>query len=209
VKTAPAEANRPTAFFAGALVDAKGVGDCLQAVSILRRQDVRLSFEFAGAGDVDLRRSRAAELDLLDQVQFLGPIANAEVRLRMAKSDIVVIPSRHDYPEGLPNTIYEALASRTPAIISDHPAFANRLRHKETCMIFRASDPASLADEIAIVLRETSLFKHLSERSAAAHRSLYVGMEWTALVSTFLQDPANSAGWVEENSLARLVTPPC
>ena len=39
----------------------------------------------------------------------------------MSAHDIVIVPSRHDYPEGLPMTIYEALAMRTPLVVSDHP----------------------------------------------------------------------------------------
>ena len=47
-------------------------------------------------------------------------------------------------------------------------------------------------------------FARLSEQSQIAHNSLYLGIEWTELVSTFLDDPLNRKGWVERNSLARL-----
>ena len=140
--------NRPSAFFAGALTDAKGIGDCLQATSLLQKRGIHLTFAFAGPGDVEMWRARAVELGVGDQVQFLGLIPNTSVRQRMIENDIVIVPSRHDYAEGLPNAIYEALASRTPLIISDHPAFANRLQSGENCLIFRAADASSLADRI-------------------------------------------------------------
>jgi len=203
-KTAPTDANRPTAFFAGALTDAKGVGDCLQAASLLQKQSINLCFEFAGPGDAEMWRARARELGVADRVQFLGLIPNTNVRQRMIESDIIVVPSRHQCAEGLPNTIYEALASRTPLVISDHPAFANRLQSGENCLIFRAADASSLADRITTLLTDAALFARLSARSAAALKSLYVGMHWTDLVSTFLDDPQNRTGWVEANSLARL-----
>ena len=203
-KAAPKDPRRPSAFFAGALTEAKGAGDCLQAVSLLKIQGINLNFAFAGSGDLEMWRARAAELGLGNQVQFLGLIPNAEVRQRMMESDIVVVPSRHDYAEGLPNTIYEALAARTPIVVSDHPAFANRLRSGENCLIFRAADVSSLADRITTLLTDTALFARLSEQSVAAHNSLYVGMDWTDLVSTFLDDTRNRTGWVEANSLARL-----
>jgi glycosyltransferase involved in cell wall biosynthesis len=44
----------------------------------------------------------------------LGVIAAEPVLDEMRNSDAVVVPSRHDYSEGLPNTIFEALASRSP-----------------------------------------------------------------------------------------------
>lgn len=203
-KTALTDANRPTAFFAGALTDAKGVGDCLQAVSLLQNRGINLRCEFAGPGDVEMWRARARELGVADRVQFLGLIPNTNVRQRMIAADIIIVPSRHKGAEGLPNTIYEALASRTPLVISDHPAFANRLRSGENCLIFRAADASSLADRITTLLTDVALFARLSARSAAVLKSLYVGMNWTDLVSTFLDDPQNRTGWVDANSLARL-----
>lgn len=203
-KTAPRDANCPSAFFAGALTDAKGIGDCLQATSLLQKRGIHLTFAFAGPGDVEMWRARAVELGVGDQVQFLGLIPNTSVRQRMIENDIVIVPSRHDYAEGLPNAIYEALASRTPLIISDHPAFANRLQSGENCLIFRAADASSLADRITTLLTYAALFARLSAQSAAAHDLLYVGMDWTNLVSVFLDDPQNRTGWVEVNSLARL-----
>ena len=203
-KTAPADANRPTAFFAGPLTDDKGVGDCLQAASVLQKRSISLYFEFAGPGDLAMWRARARELGVADRVQFLGPIPNTIVRQRMIENDIIVVPSRHQCAEGLPNTIYEALASRTPLVISDHPAFANRLKSGEDCLIFRAARAFSLADRITTLLTDVALFARLSARSAAALKSLYFGMNWTDLVSAFLDDPRNRTGWVEANSLARL-----
>jgi glycosyltransferase involved in cell wall biosynthesis len=203
-KTAPTCVDRPSAFFAGALSEAKGVGDCLQALVLLKNRGIHLNFEFAGLGDIEMWRTRAMQFEVGDQVRFLGLIPNTNVRKRMIKNDIIVVPSRHDYAEGLPNTIYEALASRTPLVISDHPAFVNRLQSGENCLVFRAADPESLADRITTLLRDANVFARLSARSTAALNSLFVGMNWTDLVSTFLADPRNLTGWVQANSLARL-----
>jgi glycosyltransferase involved in cell wall biosynthesis len=203
-KAAPLNAHRPIAFFAGVLTDAKGVGDCLEAVALLQKRGIYLTFEFAGPGDVEWWRARAVGLGVGDRVKFPGIIPNTSVRQRMIESDIVVVPSRHDYPEGLPNTIYEALASRTPLIISDHPSFATRLKSGEDCLIFRAADPSSLAEQVTALLTDIELFRRVSTRAAEAHDSLYIGIDWTRLVSLFLSDPHNRTGWVEANSLARM-----
>lgn len=203
-KIAPADMRRPSAFFAGALSEAKGVGDCLQALVLLKSRGVHLSFQFAGPGDCEMWRSRALHLGVNDRVQFLGLIPNTDVRTRMIESDVIVVPSRHDYAEGLPNAIYEALASRTPLIISDHPAFAGRLQSGENCITFRAANAESLADGLVTLLRDETLFARLSARSDVALDSLFFGMNWTDLVSTFLADPQNTTGWVEANSLAQL-----
>jgi glycosyltransferase involved in cell wall biosynthesis len=117
----------------------------------------------------------ALRLGVGDRVQLLGVIPNTNVRQRMIEKDIIVVPSHYDYAEGLPNAIFEALASRTPLLISDHPAFANRLQSGENCLIFRAADASSLADRVATLLTDAGLFARLSARSAAAldsYRSL-------------------------------------
>lgn len=123
----------------------------------------------------------------------------------MRESDIVVVPSRHDYPEGLPNTLCEGLASRTPVVISDHPAFASRLTDRRDCLIFAAGNAAALAGRIAELADDQALYAALSLNAPKAYASLYFGIEWTRLVGTFIADPANATGWVEQNSLRRLL----
>ncbi|MEX5730254.1 glycosyltransferase involved in cell wall biosynthesis [Rhodovulum iodosum] len=192
------------AFFAGAISDAKGVGDCLEAVALLKARGLWLGFDLAGGRDLAPWQARAARLGIDDRVRFLGMLPHAEVRARMRAADLVVVPSRHDYAEGLPNTIYEALASRSPLVISDHPAFAGRLRDGADCLVFRAASPDALADRVAHLMQSPDLYRALSEQSAAAHERLYIGLEWLDLVSTFLRDPGNETGWVARNALARL-----
>jgi glycosyltransferase involved in cell wall biosynthesis len=202
-KTKVKDSGRPTVFFAGALTASKGVGDCLNAVGILQRQGLNLRFVFAGDGDTKLWRAVALQLGIEENVQFLGIISNSEVRRQMRDSDIVVVSSRHNYPEGLPNVIYEALASRTPLVVSDHPAFVGRLRSNRDCVVFPAGNSAGLAKCISELISNKELFSLVSANSLSAHENLYLGMEWTQLVSTFIADPNNNTHWVESNSLQR------
>lgn len=194
----------PTAFFAGMISEAKGVDDCLEAMALLRSRGVRLSMSFAGSGDLDAWQARAAQLGVADAARFLGSIPNTAVREAMRAHDIVVVPSRHNYAEGLPNTIYEGLAARSALMISDHPAFRGRLAPDENCLVFRAADPRALADTVARLLETSGLYARLSENAAQAVESLYVGMEWQALVNAFIADPKDETGWVARNSLAAL-----
>lgn len=201
-KSAVANAQRPTAFFAGMLSEDKGVGDCLKAVAILREQGIIMSISFAGPGDVSLWQARAESLGIGDQVDFLGLISNADVRVEMHRHDFVIVPSRHSYAEGLPNTIYEGLASRSPLIISDHPAFAGRLEDNEECLVFQAANPSALAKCLKRAVQNTELYHNLSKTSANAHDKLYVGIEWSELVTNFINDPLDKTGWTSLHSMA-------
>ncbi|MEM6974629.1 MAG: glycosyltransferase family 4 protein [Pseudomonadota bacterium] len=202
-KTAMADAKRPRLFFAGNLTPSKGLGDVIEALALLRRDGIGATFSVAGAGNLAPWRDRAADLGVEDAVDLLGTLPLTTVREQMASHDIVLVPSRHDYAEGLPNTIYEALASRSALIISDHPAFAGRLRDGQDCLVFRAADPTSLASTVRRIVEEPSLYGALSAQAPGALRSLTVGMSWIDLITHFLDDPDDRTNWVLANSLAQ------
>lgn len=203
-KTAVADPARPTAFFAGKLARDKGVGDCLQAVRILRDRGIELSMDIAGHGDLPFWTGEAEKLSLQQAVRFLGRIPNEDVSQRMQGADILLVPSRHSYAEGMPNTIYEALAAATPLIISDHPAFKSRLRPEQDCLVFPAADPVALADSMQRLCRDPDLYARLSAHAGDALARLYIGVEWTELIGRFIADPSNATGWVRERSFRHL-----
>jgi len=181
-------------FYAGVLSEEKGVGDVLRALRVAADQGHHVSAALAGPGDRESWRAEAARLGIADQISFLGLIPNSTVRARMQSSDMVIVPSRHNYPEGLPNTIYEALASRSPLILSDHPAFAGRLIPGEQCLSYPAEDSVALAGCIGQLCTDPTLYGRLSQNASQSLDGLYVGLEWTKLIETFLQDPGSSTG---------------
>ncbi len=75
---------------------------------------------------------KARDAGVADCVHFEGLQPNSRVIEAMRSSDLVVVPSHHLYPEGLPCVFYEAIATGTPVICSNHPMFgassASRLR---------------------------------------------------------------------------------
>ena len=116
--------------YVGAISEAKGVGDLLEAVGQIPIER-KLRLTVIGNDPQGTFQERAAALGLGQRVRFAGLVPNEDVPAAMRRADAVVIPSRHDYPEGLPLTIYEALAARTPIIASDHPMFRGALVHEE------------------------------------------------------------------------------
>lgn len=203
-KTAPAKGSDPTALFCGMLAQSKGLGDCLDAVRLLKLRGIALRLTVAGSGELDFWRSRASSLGIAEQVNFTGTVAHRQVQQLMRSQDIVFVPTRWDYDEGLPNTIYEALAARTPLIMSDHPAFAGRLKNGEEVLVCKAANPESLAQNVHRLLAEPALYERLSQRSGAAHDRMYIGLKWEALIRAFISDPHNATGWVGLNSLTAI-----
>lgn len=189
-------------IYAGGLRIRKGVGDVMEAMALAKAEGVACQLSVAGRGDADpwIAKARALGID----VRFLGLVAHDALGQLMATSDAVLVPSRHDYPEGLPNTIYEGLAARTPVILSDHPSFVGRLQPDTEALFFEGGDPGALAAQIIRLAREPGLYGRLSENAGRAVEGLYVGMDWADLLTRFIDDPRNETGWVASQSLRGL-----
>ena len=136
------------------------------------------------------------------QVAFLGLIPNAEVGACMRAASVVVVPSQHAYPEGLPLTIYEALCARTPIVASDHPMFVRRLVHRETALIYRAGKPGELADGIAELIADPALYAALSAASQRAWDGLQIPLKWGDLIARWLGGTEDDRHWLAAQSLA-------
>src|SRR5690606_10997494 len=99
-------------IYVGALSRAKGVSDLIEAAAILDRMAKPIFVDLSGGGDIEQLSQLSRSKGLGDKVQFKGLIENSKIIQAMADADVVVVPSRHEYSEGLPLTIYEALCSR-------------------------------------------------------------------------------------------------
>ncbi|QND70433.1 glycosyltransferase family 4 protein [Tardiphaga robiniae] len=189
-----------TVLYVGSISEAKGVGDLLKAADRLRRAGVDARFRIIGpdADGAMLRQSQA--LNLVETVAFAGPVPNENIIDEMRAADIVVVPSRHEYPEGMPLTIYEALCARTPIVASDHPMFRRVLVDGKTARIFKAGDPASLSHAVQSLLGDPSLYRILSANSLGAWQRLQVPVNWGALLNAWIaQDSSN--GWLFRHRL--------
>jgi glycosyltransferase involved in cell wall biosynthesis len=165
-------AGRPLRLvYAGALVEAKGVGDLLEALAQVVAAGARVALTLCGEGEDGARmRARARALGLDGIARFSGIVSNREVRERMRDADLVVVPSRRSYPEGLAGVISEAFEVGTPLLVADHPAFA--LRDGAGCRRFRAGDPRSLAALLAELLADPQCHRRLVETLDEGWREL-------------------------------------
>ena len=193
----------PTLVFVGLIHRKKGLGDVLAAIAALKARGVRATLNVAGGGDIATFEAMAEKLGIGDEVSFLGLIPNGSVLQLMREATIVVVPSRHDYPEGLPLTIYEALCSRTPIVASDHPMFSRHLVHRESAMIFPAGDPLKLSEAIVELLTDDPLYGRLSSQAQLSWERLQVPVKWGDLLFRWVRDTGEDRGWIAGHSLAK------
>ncbi len=183
--------------YVGLIQENKGVGDILTAVAKLG-QFRPLSVKIAGGGEIEKFQRRAQALKISEQVEFLGLIPQTRVIELMSTADAVIVPSWHEYPEGLPLTIYEALSTRTPIIASDHPMFRGNLIHRQNAMIFPERNPQQLAACIRELFTNPQLYAQISLATASAWENLQIPLKWGDLIQNWLFGVREDQTWFRD-----------
>lgn len=140
-------------------------------------------------------------------IDFLGLVPHHKVVHLMRSADVVIIPSHHEYPEGLPMTIYEALCARTPIVASDHPMFRGRLRDGVSAVIFPAQTPLALADSIEKLLTHPDFYHHLSQGSSEAWQQLQIPVKFADFLHHWLFDSPTEKPWLANYRLTSGIYP--
>jgi len=178
--------------YVGSVSEAKGVGDLLRAMRLVENVSLTIVGE---------PNSEVAEVAKGLDVSFTGVVWNEEIPLEMRKAHAIVVPSRHDYPEGLPGTIYQALAARTPIIASDHPMFRGAIAHGESALVFRAGDERALAFAIRRLASDAALYAKLSANSLQAWEALQLPVKWGDLIQRWISGRPEDVDWVRHHRL--------
>lgn len=114
----PRLAGSPYALFLARIDPMKGVDLLVEAFAEVARNDTRLRLVIAGP-DSEYRAtidSLVARVGVRDRVDFVGFVDGDLKRALLANAACLVQPSRH---EGFSLSILEALASGTPAVVSN------------------------------------------------------------------------------------------
>ena len=188
-------------LYVGSVTQAKGVGDLLQAIARLRKNESNVRLSLAGREPDGAMTALSRFLKVDDIVDFLGIVPNEHIPAAMREADVVVIPSRHEYPEGLPLTIYEALSARTPIVASDHPMFREALVDGESAVIFPAGDVDSLAYTIARLLQDVRLYEKLSVHSEHAWNRIQLPVSMGVPAEAWIADDPAQTQWIRDHSL--------
>ncbi len=172
VKVLP-ERGPLTVVYAGMLIASKGVMDLVAGVERCRRTAARVRLVLCGDGP--LRATIAAHPGVrAGWLEVAGVLPSDEILRRMRDAWAVVVPTRPEYPEALPLVITEALTTRTPVVLSDHPIFAGYFRGTAGTRFFRAGDFRSLAAVLLELMADATAYREDSEGTAATWSRLQV-----------------------------------
>jgi glycosyltransferase involved in cell wall biosynthesis len=189
-----------TAVYVGSITESKGVSDMIRAIALLRKQGMEVRCSLAGLGDIQEMQAIGDGLGISDLLEFLHLIGNIDVFNLMVKSDIVIVPSRTGYPEGFPLTMFEAIASRTPIVCSDHPMFRTVLLDGRNAAVFPAGDADALAAAISRILTDRSLYGSLSCNAISTWEALKGPADWRTMLLKWITEGASSL-WLRKHML--------
>jgi glycosyltransferase involved in cell wall biosynthesis len=128
--------------FAGQLVHRKGIDVLIEAAGPVLKENPSVRLSLIGAGP-DRERIAANLLvaGISDRVMLEGVFSSAQMHERLARADLLVLPSRWD---GWGLVINEAFAAGIPVIASDRCGAADLICHGVNGYVFRSEDVSDL-----------------------------------------------------------------
>jgi colanic acid/amylovoran biosynthesis glycosyltransferase len=133
------------------LVEKKGIAVALRAVAAFRAARPDLAWRYSIVGDGPLLpelKALAAELDLADRVRFHGPLPHGEVKERLARAHLFLLPSvtaADGDVEGVPVALMEAMAAGLMVVSSRHSGIPELVEDGRSGFLAPEGDAAALA----------------------------------------------------------------
>lgn len=137
----------------------KGQDTLIRAIAILHYRGYNVRIRFAGGevteskGEIQRMKELAIELDIVNQVDFLGNIDNVPVFLRDV--DIFCIPSRY---EGFGISAVEAMATGLPCVASNIVGLNEVVNDDCLGRLFEVGNERDLADQLEYVILHRNEF---------------------------------------------------
>lgn len=154
--------------FAGNLLFSKGCEDVVLATAELRRRGIPASLSIYGDGrHLDRLTQMAATLPT-GIITLHGRQPNSLIVQAMRNCTFVCVPSHREFPEGMPLTLKEALATRSPVIASNHPVFLRAFRDGEGLRMVPQKQPQRIADAVEQLWNDPAEYRRLSESTNQA-----------------------------------------
>ena len=174
-----------TVGFIGSFYDYEGLDDLIRAMPILLERRPKAQLLLVGGGPMEeALRAQAAASPAADRIRFVGRVPHDEVERYYALIDILAYPRKAMRLTELvtPLKPLEAMAQRKLVAASDVGGHRELIEDDVTGTLFRAGDPAALADALA------GLFEHSGgwdKRRDVARRFVERERNWSSNISRY------------------------
>src|SRR5438552_14669897 len=139
------------------LIPKKGVATSLRAFAIFKKDNPKAEFFIAGKGPLQPELEMLSDgLGLLREVDFVGFLSQRKLLELYANSHLFLHPSEisaNQDQEGVPNSVFDAMATGLPVVATRHGGFPEAVEHKRTGLQIAEDDHVYLSMELQVVTR--------------------------------------------------------
>jgi colanic acid/amylovoran biosynthesis glycosyltransferase len=190
----PAEFSdpQPMIISIGRLIEKKGFEDLIQACRLLCERGLDFRCEIVGEGPLEgTLQAQIAAAGLTNTVVLTGPLAQAEIIERLARSALFALPcvaEKNGGMDNLPTVVMEAMAAALPVVSTAIAGLPEMVLDGETGFLVPEHQPVALANAIERLVRDRAQARSLGqagrrraaelfaiEKSGAELRSLFHG----------------------------------
>nr|WP_073238883.1 glycosyltransferase family 4 protein [Desulforamulus putei] len=163
-------------YYVGRLVPEKGVQVLLEAIPKILHYHPNTKFVIAGKGSFEGElKYKAACLGVDNRVYFTGYVNDVTRNCLYHYADVAVFPSLYE-PFGI--VALEAMAARTPVVVSDTGGLGEIIHHGVNGMKAYTGNANSLADSILHCLLDPDSARKMQER---AYRDVIEKYNWESI----------------------------
>lgn len=139
----------------GRMVEKKGFDILLKAANVLKKQGVDFRLIIAGDGPLNQKlQAIAKELNLLEVVEFSGPVTYEQVPNWLHTLDIFVLPCQQDTHgdmDGIPVVLMEAMSAGVSVVSTNISGIPELIQHGQDGLLIDQKSINSLVNSITIL----------------------------------------------------------
>jgi glycosyltransferase involved in cell wall biosynthesis len=190
--------------FVGTLGERKGVGTLLEALAKMPVDHGQVQVTLAGNGDLPRYQAQAEQLGIAQWVNFAGWHSQQQVEELLARSDVLVLPSRD---EVLPLVILEALANRVAVLSTPVGETPMVLEDGENARFVPVGDVDALAAALTELVNDATLREKLARNGRRAYEQQFSLELFFRSIARIHQRHFGIAGRLPEPEVAQELVP--
>lgn len=157
------------------LIEKKGIKYSLEAFAGFLKHYPNSIFSIAGEGELKASlEKKAQELNIFDNVKFLGFLNQKELNTFYQKSHIFLHPSivaKDGNQEGIPNSMLEAMSTGLPVVSTFHGGIPEAVKNDYSGLLVNEKDSKGLLDSLLKLTKpQNNLFKNFSKNASSSVR---------------------------------------
>ncbi len=169
-------------LFVGAIQEPKGIFTLLEALNILKEQNMNLPLVVAGSGP-ELEKAQQISRESSLNVSFLGKVPHENIPILMAKANLFILPS---FEESFATVYLEAMASGTPCVGTNTGGTPEIIDHEENGYLIEPGNAQMLAHLLKKIFGSSDYKQRLKEMGQKARQKVEKNFDWRVIVPKLL-----------------------